>query len=346
MLGSPGGWGSVDDAESLRALDAAFASGVNFFDTAANYGAGHSEAILGQAIKGRRDKAVIATKFGYRVNERERTVETYGPDEETSDVASRIEADLEASLRRLGTDYLDLYQLHVWGLSLDRALEARDVLEKLVGRGKIRAYGWSTDRADAQRIFCQGEHCAAVQQQLSVLDGNAELLEFCEGHGLASLNRSPLAMGLLSGKFSPDSRFADDDMRKRAAWHPAFKDGKPSQGMAGRAGFDTAYPDERRPDARARRLGRHMGAQPRGHSPSRLQDREASRGKLPRHGIRALERREHVADRRPPGRIYPIMIFDRRILIRKRSLHGHSDIDRSAAQHTQIPGQARAGRDG
>ncbi len=227
--GSQAGWGAMDDAESLRAIDRAIEMGVNFFDTAANYGAGHSERILGRAVKGRRDQVVIATKFGYNVNEATKEVTAYGKKEEDSPVADHLRADVESSLKRLESDYIDVYQLHVWGLSIERALEVREGLEELVKEGKIRTYGWSTDRADAIRAFSTSPHCGVVQQQLSVLDGNAELLALCEQLNLASLNRGPLGMGLLTGKFSPDSSFSHDDVRKHANWHPGFKDGKPTQ---------------------------------------------------------------------------------------------------------------------
>ncbi|HMB24898.1 MAG TPA: aldo/keto reductase, partial [Anaerolineales bacterium] len=227
--GTPGGWSDVDDAESLRAIDCVLELGVNFFDTAANYGAGHSERVLGKAFKGRRDKVIIATKFGYHVDEAAKEVRYYDDKEEESNVASRLRASLEASLQRLDTDYIDVYQLHVWGLVIERALEARDVLEDLVKEGKVRTYGWSTDRADAVKAFSTSPNCGVVQQQLSVLDGNMELLALCEELNLASLNRGPLGMGLLTGKFTPTSSFANNDVRSQAQWHPGFKNGKPTQ---------------------------------------------------------------------------------------------------------------------
>jgi aryl-alcohol dehydrogenase-like predicted oxidoreductase len=229
FMGSPGGWGGVDDAESLRAIDRAINLGVNFFDTAANYGAGYSERLLGRAFKGRRDQVVIATKFGYQVDETAKTVLPYGDTEEDSDVATHLPEDVDRSLKRLATDYIDVYQLHVWGLSIERALQVRDVLDQLVQAGKIRTYGWSTDRTDAIRTFSASPNCSVIQQQLSVLDGNLELLRLCEEQNLASINRGPLGMGLLTGKFAPDSTFASDDVRKHAEWHPGFKDGKPTQ---------------------------------------------------------------------------------------------------------------------
>lgn len=227
--GMPAGWSGVDDAESLRAINRAFELGATFFDTAANYGAGHSERLLAQAFKGRRDKVVIATKFGYHVDEATKAVIFYDDKEEESNVASRLRADVEASLKRLDTDYIDLYQLHVWGLVIERAMEVRDILEDLVKQGKIRAYGWSTDRVDAVKAFSTLPNCSTVQQQLSVLDGNMELLALCEEWNLASINRGPLGMGLLTGKFLPTSTFAENDVRHHAQWHPGFKDGKPTQ---------------------------------------------------------------------------------------------------------------------
>ena len=227
--GSQAGWSSVDDSESTRAIKRAFDLGVNFFDTAANYGAGHSETLLGEIFKDKRDQVVIASKFGYRVDEEKKAVTAYDARETDSDVASHLRADLEQSLRRLQTDYIDVYQLHVWGLSIERALEVRVVLEELVREGKIRTYGWSTDRSDAIQAFATLPNCSVVQQQLSVLDGNMELLHLCESLNLASINRGPLGMGLLTGKFAPDSTFKPDDVRGNMQWHPGFKDGHPTQ---------------------------------------------------------------------------------------------------------------------
>lgn len=226
---SPAGWSEVDDNESLRAIEHALELGATFFDTAANYGAGHSERLLAKAFNGRRDKVVIATKFGYLVDEAAKRVQHYDETEEGSDVAGRLRADVEASLGRLETDYIDVYQLHVWGLEIERALAVRDVLEELVKEGKIRTYGWSTDRLDAIQAFATSPNCGVIQQQLSVLDGNMDLLALSEQRNLASINRGPLGMGLLTGKFAPDSTFASDDVRHNAEWHPGFKGGKPTQ---------------------------------------------------------------------------------------------------------------------
>ena len=136
--------------------------GVNFFDTAANYGAGHSERILAKALEGRRDKVVIATKFGYLVDQERKRI-TKNDDV----VIENIRQDCENSLQRLQTDYIDLYQFHVGDFDPKKADGVRDVLEGLVKEGKIRWYGWSTDNAEGARVFATGEHCAAIQQALN-----------------------------------------------------------------------------------------------------------------------------------------------------------------------------------
>ena len=229
MNGGPAGWSAVDDAESVRAIRRGMELGVTFFDTAANYGCGHSEYILGKAVRDSRDKIVISTKFGYRVDEKGKTVSAYGATETDSDPAPHVREDVEKSLKRLGTEYIDVLFLHVGGLRVDRALETREILEELVNEGKIRTYGWSTDRLDAVEAFSASPNCGAVQQGMSVLDGNLDLLAFCERANIASVNRSCLGMGLLTGKFNGDTTFKQDDFRSKAAWHPGFRDGRPTK---------------------------------------------------------------------------------------------------------------------
>lgn len=210
-MDGPGGWGDVDDDESVRAIHAALGGGITFFDTAANYGTGHSEEVLGRALAGRRDEAVVATKFGFDVDVAGKRVTRYADD---ADVARNVRAECEASLRRLGTDRIDLYQLHVWDLPLDRALEVRGVLEELVDEGKIHAYGWSTDDAGPARVFAEGEHCAVVQHDLNVVRDAQEILALVEEADLASVNRSPLARGALTGKYTTTAGFAENDVRR------------------------------------------------------------------------------------------------------------------------------------
>jgi aryl-alcohol dehydrogenase-like predicted oxidoreductase len=215
FAGGAAGWGEVDDAESIRAIHAALEQGINFFDTAANYGTGHSERILARALEGRRDQAVIATKFGYQVDEAARKVWFYGPDEATSDVLGHLRADCEASLRRLNTDVIDLYQLHVNWYDPELAVGVREELEELVREGKIRSYGWSTDSPERAEVFAQGPHCAAIQANMNVIHDNAAILAVCDRFNLACVNRGPLGMGLLTGKYTRDSKWAANDVRNR-----------------------------------------------------------------------------------------------------------------------------------
>lgn len=213
-LDGPGGWGDVDDDESVRAIHAALANGVTFFDTAATYGTGHSEEVLRRALAGRRDEVVLATKFGFDVDVEGKRVALF---DDPADVVRDVRPSCEASLRRLGTDRIDLFQLHVWDLPLEHALDVRDVLEDLVAEGKIRAYGWSTDDAGPARVFAEGEHCAVVQHDLNVVLDAPELLALVEEADLASVNRSPLARGALTGKYASGTGFSENDVR-RDAW--------------------------------------------------------------------------------------------------------------------------------
>lgn len=210
-LDGQGGWGEVDDNESIRAIHAALDSGVTFFDTAANYGTGHSEDILGRALAGRREQAVIATKFGFHVDEAAKHVTPFA---RQSDVLTHLRADCERSLRHLGTDYIDVYQLHVWDFPAEPALDVRDELEKLVSEGKIRTYGWSTDTPDLAQVFAGGVHCAVIQHDLNVMIDAPEMLALCEQQNLASVNRSPLARGALTGKYTKQTTFGTDDVRR------------------------------------------------------------------------------------------------------------------------------------
>jgi aryl-alcohol dehydrogenase-like predicted oxidoreductase len=207
----PVGWGYTDDNESLRALQTAMDLGVNFFDTAANYGAGHSEVLLGRAFKGKRDQVVIATKFGHIVNEEKKTVYS-----DPGQIIPNVRRDVENSLRRLQTDYIDIYQLHEGGYDPDLALELQAILEELVAAGKIRWYGWSTDRAESARKFAgspTSAHCTSIQFRLNAIFDNAPMRQVCADFDLAGINKDPLNKGFLTGKFSANTTFPDNDVR-------------------------------------------------------------------------------------------------------------------------------------
>ena len=222
--GQPLGWGEVDDAESTRAIHAALDAGVTFFDTADTYGAGHSERVLGKALGARRQDAVVATKWGNTFDEVTRIAT--GPDASVE----YMRAAVDASLARLGTDYIDLYQLHLNGLSIADAAPLQVVAEELVAAGKIRYYGWSTDSADSARAWAEGgEHCTSVQHDFSVLNPNPPALAVADEYNLASINRGPLAMGILTGKYTRESLVDKDDVRgKSPEWMTLFDDGVPS----------------------------------------------------------------------------------------------------------------------
>lgn len=221
---TPLGWGEVDDEESVRAVHAALDLGVSFFDTANIYGAGHSERVLGRALAGRRSQVVIATKFNALFDEDTRQV----TDSDAS--PEGIRRACEESLARLNTDYIDLYQFHDNGFPADQALPVRDTLEALVAEGKIRAYGWSTDFPDRAEVFAQGPKCTAIQFQLNVLDDNPAVVAICEKYHLAAISRGPLAMGLLTGKYTADTKPSADDVRgeKSPEWMKYFVRGAPS----------------------------------------------------------------------------------------------------------------------
>jgi aryl-alcohol dehydrogenase-like predicted oxidoreductase len=221
---TPLGWGEVDDEESIRAVHAALDLGVNFFDTANVYGAGHSERVLGRAFAGIRSKVVIATKFNAVFDETTRQVTG-------SDVSPNgIRQACEESLCRLNTDYIDLYQFHDNGFPAGQAEPVRNTLESLVKEGKIQAYGWSTDFPDRAEYFAQGPNCTSIQLQLNVLDDNPQVISVCEKYNLAAINRGPLAMGLLTGKYNAETKPSADDVRgeKSPEWMKYFKNGKPS----------------------------------------------------------------------------------------------------------------------
>ncbi len=205
--GKPWGWSEVEDAESIRAIHAGLELGINFLDTAQAYGCGHSETVIGKAIKGRRDKVVLATKFGKQIDEVNKQV--LG----SSIAPADIKQGCEDSLRRFGTDYIDLFQWHESSGALEDVPAVIAVLEELVAEGKIRYYGWSTDDPERVRAFAQYKNCVAVQNRMHVFDTPTELLALCDELNLASINRGPLMMGILTGKFNADSKFDEEDVR-------------------------------------------------------------------------------------------------------------------------------------
>lgn len=219
----PLGWGAVDDEESVRALRRAVELGATFVDTADAYCTGHSERIIARALGAEREKLVWATKWGNTYDEATRQLTGADP---SPAYARRA---LEASLLRLRTDRVDLWQLHLSDLDPALAEDLVATCEDLMGEGKIRAYAWSTDDPARAGVFAAGPHCAAVQHTLNVLDDAPQMLALCEEHDLASINRSPLAMGLLSERVTADTTVPPGDIRYRQPdWLRWFTDGRPT----------------------------------------------------------------------------------------------------------------------
>ena len=219
------GWGQVDDEESKRAIRRALDLGVTFFDTADVYGAGHSERVLGEALGEDKTRVVIATKFGNVFDEEAK--EITGSDASPGHIREAC----DASLRRLGRDYIDLLQLHINDYDMEKAPEVRDTLEELVKAGKIRGYGWSTDWPERAALFAEGPACTSVQFQMNVLDDNPQMRALCEGENLAAINRGPLAMGLLTGKYDRGKVADPEDVRgpNSPDWMKYFVKGEPSR---------------------------------------------------------------------------------------------------------------------
>ncbi len=207
--GKPDGWTGVDDAESIATIQRAVDTGINFFDTADMYGWGHSEEILGAAIKGtgKRDRVYLATKVGFWHDAA--GMRTFN---ESRDYI--VEA-CDASLRRLQTDRIDLYQCHLW--RTERWPEFLDAFERLQKAGKIRFFGISTNDFDMVQRFDEHRNLASVQANYNLLDRHAEqeILPYCRARGIGFIARGALAMGKLAGKLSKDATFDATDIRTR-----------------------------------------------------------------------------------------------------------------------------------
>jgi aryl-alcohol dehydrogenase-like predicted oxidoreductase len=217
--GAPAGWGAVDDGESIRAVHAGIDAGIRFFDTAQTYGAGHSETVLGQALKTHPD-VKIATKVGYAIDPARR--ELTGQD--TSPAA--IRAGIDASLQRLQRSQIDLVLLHLNALPVAEAAAVFDTLDALRDAGKVAAYGWSTDFPDSAAAFAARPGMAAIEHAMNVFFRADALMPVIERHGLIAINRSPLAMGVLGGRVGAGTRFAPQDLRSMTVdWMAYYKDG-------------------------------------------------------------------------------------------------------------------------
>lgn len=200
-------YGKVNDAQSIKTVHKAIELGINLFDTADIYGVGRSEKVLGEALKDYRDDVVIATKFGSIFEEGN----PHTPSKKNTS-HEYIHSAVEASMKRLQTDFIDIYQLHSSQHDPDDARRVQMILEELVEEGYIGGYGWSTDDPKRIEIFAQGENCISVQYAMNITLYNKQMIELCEKNNLVGLIRSPLASGILTGKYNEHTKIADDHM--------------------------------------------------------------------------------------------------------------------------------------
>jgi aryl-alcohol dehydrogenase-like predicted oxidoreductase len=201
-----GAWGQTDDKESIAAVRRALDFGINFFDTADIYGFGHSEKVLARALGPRRKDVIIATKVGLAWDEHGCMFR--------SSTRHHIMNAVEASLRRLKTDYIDIYQIH-WPdphTSFEITMKAMD---NLVKSGKVRYVGVSNFNVKQIKECMKVRPIHSLQPPYNMLmrDVEKDLLPFCQKNGIGVVAYGPLAYGLLTGKFTKDTKFPDTDWR-------------------------------------------------------------------------------------------------------------------------------------
>lgn len=198
-------WGKVDDSESIAALNAAIDNGVNFIDTADVYGDGHSERLIASVLKGRREQVHVATKAGRRLP-------TQVPEGYTRE---NLTAWIERSLRNLDTDSLDLVQLHCPPTKVYYMPEVFGILDDLTQQGKIKHYGVSVEKVEEALKAIEYPNVKTVQIIFNMFRHRPTELFFPEAkrRKIGILARVPLASGMLTGKMTPQTTFADDDHR-------------------------------------------------------------------------------------------------------------------------------------
>jgi aryl-alcohol dehydrogenase-like predicted oxidoreductase len=199
-------WGGTDERESVATIRAALDQGINLVDTAPAYGFGTSEEIVGKALVGRRSQTVIATKVGLEW----RDGKVY-----RNATRERIAAEIDDSLRRLRTDYIDIYQVH-WPDPLVPIEETAEAMRALHAQGKIRAIGVSNFSVEQMERFRQVAplHVLQAPYNLFERDIEAEILPYCRANNIATLGYGALCRGLLSGRMRADSTFDGDDLRR------------------------------------------------------------------------------------------------------------------------------------
>lgn len=209
-------WGGTDERQSIAAIQASIDAGISLIDTAPAYGMGLAETIVGKAIAGRRDKVVLVTKCGlvWHVNEGAYFFHQDGKPVHRYLGAASIRYEVEESLKRLGTDYIDHYVTH-WQDATTPIAETVGALVRLKEEGKIRSIGASNvSQADLEAYIATGA-LDAIQEEYSMVKRDIEttLLPVCRENAVSVLSYSSLALGLLSGKVGPERVFAEDDQR-------------------------------------------------------------------------------------------------------------------------------------
>ena len=206
--GAPVGWGDSDDDTSRATIAAAFEAGVRVFDTAQAYGTGHSESLLGEVLAAR-PEARIVTKVGLGIDADRRRITGLQTD------PAEIRAGLEQSRRRLGRDLIDLVLLHPNELTVAEAAPILDTLADERAKGRLAAFGWSTDFPDKVRANADRPGFAAVEFAANVFFAADRMRDGIAGLDLVRLIRSPLAMGLLGGRITPQTQVRGADVRTR-----------------------------------------------------------------------------------------------------------------------------------
>jgi aryl-alcohol dehydrogenase-like predicted oxidoreductase len=205
-----GDWGSFDEDEAASTIRRAVEVGVTFFDTAQAYGFGVAERLLGRTLRQvtRRQDVVVATKGGLRMD---------GETLRRDATARWLRAGVESSLRNLGTDYIDLYQLH-WPDLHTAPQETAEALEKLRADGKIRHVGVSNYDVNQMKQLAHYGRVETLQPPYHMFhrDIEDEILPYTAGHGIGVLVYGPLAHGMLAGRMTPDTTFPPDDWRSHS----------------------------------------------------------------------------------------------------------------------------------
>ncbi|HQZ13160.1 MAG TPA: aldo/keto reductase [Devosia sp.] len=210
-------WGGTDEQQSIGAIHAAIDEGVSLIDTAPAYGQGVSEEIVGKALRGRRDKVVLATKCGlvWHTTKGRHFFDVDGRPVHRYLGADAIVYEVEQSLRRLGTDHIDHYITH-WQDPTTPIAETMEALQRLKAQGKIGSIGASNVSAADLDAYLAAGQLDAIQEEYSMVKRDIEqtLVPVCRQNGVSVLSYSSLALGLLSGRIGPDRVFTGDDQRK------------------------------------------------------------------------------------------------------------------------------------